>query len=245
MRIGILEVGDRPAELEQNYPSYGDMVADWLSPISLNKSTTITHYPIMYGAPLPEPTEADLWAITGSKFGVYEDHPWIPKLMEFIVQAQQAKVKMIGICFGHQIIAQALGGQVIKSDKGWGVGLAHYDVQAQPTPLSEPPVTFSKPPATLDINAYHQDQITQLPPDAVVLASSDFCPAGALWYPGFGVSFQGHPEFSNEYEHDLVDLRKRLSFLDANVADLALASLKQNNNRLDWANWVAENWERF
>ena len=133
---------------------------------------------------------------------------------------------MIGICFGHQIIAQALGGRVEKSAKGWGLGVHSYagDLKG---PL----------PGPLMLQAFHQDQVTEPPEGAVVLAGSEFCPAGALLYPGFAVTIQGHPEFDHAFATALLDNRRGAVLNDAE-ADLALASMTARTNRDALADWL-------
>ena len=234
VRIGILEVGRPPQEFEGQHPSYAQMTASWLAAIEAETDT----YPIMDGCEFPDPGAAELWVITGSRCGVYEDHPWIPPLIQFIQSAKNAGVKMFGICFGHQIMAKALGGEVIKSDKGWGVGLFNYPLQPWPQALEKPPIHFA-------INAYHQDQVVKAPNDAVLLGGSEFCPLAVLWYPGFGLSFQGHPEFSQAYEADLIRLRSQGGFLTKDVAERGLDSLNGLNTRQPWSEWFARNWRKF
>jgi GMP synthase-like glutamine amidotransferase len=234
VRIGILEVGRPPKELQPKHPSYAQMTATWLDLIE----GEIFICPIMDGCEFPDVAAADLWVITGSKCGVYEDHPWIPPLVRFIQLAKDTGKKIFGICFGHQIIAKALGGEVFKSDKGWGVGLHNYPLQPWPPKLEKPPTHFS-------INAYHQDQVIKAPDEAYLLGGSEFCPQAALWYPGFGISFQGHPEFDKEYEADLIKLRRSGGELDESIANVALESLKGTNTRLDWSGWIARNWQKL
>jgi GMP synthase-like glutamine amidotransferase len=108
--------------------------------------------------------------ITGSPAGVYDDEAWIGPLADFIRAGAAAGVPQVGICFGHQILAEALGGKVIKSDKGWGVGRHTYDVVACPGFVSE------TCPPTVSAAVSHQDQVVALPPGAEVIAASDFTP---------------------------------------------------------------------
>jgi GMP synthase-like glutamine amidotransferase len=122
----------------------------------------------------------DGWLVTGSRHGVYEDHAFIPPLEDFIREAHAAKVPMVGICFGHQIVAQALGGRVEKWSGGWAVGRHEYRLGSG---------------GTVTLNAWHQDQVTALPPDATVLASSAFCENAVVAYGNRALTIQAHPEF--------------------------------------------------
>ncbi|MFV2002330.1 MAG: type 1 glutamine amidotransferase, partial [Paracoccaceae bacterium] len=143
------------------------------------------------------------WVITGSKFSAYENHRWIAKLEDFIRACRDGGHKMIGICFGHQMIAQALGGSVVKSDKGWGLGVHRYSTSRWPDALAPAP-------ADLRLQAFHQDQVSRTPPGAITIANSDFCENAALWYPGFALTVQGHPEMPKSYARALLDLRREL-----------------------------------
>lgn len=126
--------------------------------------------------------DADGWLISGSKHGVYDDLPFIQPLENFIRDVYSAGVPMVGVCFGHQIMAQALGGRVEKYSGGWSVGRVAYDFGEE----------------TLALNAWHQDQVVDLPPDAEITASTDFCTYAGLAYKGRAISIQPHPEFEEQ-----------------------------------------------
>ncbi|MCW5605758.1 MAG: type 1 glutamine amidotransferase, partial [Burkholderiales bacterium] len=127
----------------------------------------------------------------------------------FLRQAIARDVPVVGICFGHQILAEAMGGKVVKSERGWGCGVHRYS-------LSDG--------GEMAIAAMHQDQVIQVPPDAAVIASSEFCPVAGLDYGGRALSFQPHPEFADAFVRDLVASRREFS-IPAPVADIALASI--------------------
>lgn len=216
MLIGILETGRPPEELKTAYGSYADMFKRLLGEAD-------DHFEFRVYAVLDEelplsPHECEAWLVTGSRHGVYENLPWMLKLQDFIRAVWQAEVPMIGICFGHQIIATALGGRVEKSSKGWGVGLQEYQIQQ--------PQTWMGEQTTVIFNAMHQDQVVELPATAEVFASSEFCEYAGLVYGGRILTFQGHPEFSTHFEADLLKLR-RGTVVPTPLADQALNSLAQ------------------
>ena len=136
-------------------------------------------------------TDCDGWLITGSRHGVYEDHPWIPPLEQFIRNAFAARVPVVGICFGHQIVAQAMGGTVERFAGGWAVGATDYDFGGE----------------TRTLNAWHRDQVTVAPPGAQVIASNDFCANAALLYDDRALTVQAHPEFRPEFVDGLMKTR--------------------------------------
>lgn len=226
--IGVLETGRPPEELVDEYGDYPAMVADWLGA----EGVSYRNYAVLDGE-LPEgPEAADLWVVTGSKYGAYEDHPWIPPLEDFIRAARDAGRPMVGICFGHQVMAQALGGVVRKSSKGWGLGIHDYGPVNWPEALGPMPEKFS-------LQAYHQDQVEVAPPGAEAIASTPFCPYGALWYPGFAITVQGHPEFSKPYASALLEARKG-SVLDPAEVEAAQDSMSREVTRADLARLIRE-----
>ena len=190
MKIGILQTGIVVPELAQEYGQYPEMFMDRLSHAGFAFET----WSVVNGEFPPGPEAADGWLITGSRHGVYEDHAWLPPLEELIRQIVAAGKPLVGICFGHQVIAQALGGRAVKYPGGWAVGPQTYDFAG-------------RGPKT--VMAWHQDQVTEPPNGAVTLASNEFCRHAALLYPGKAYTVQPHPEFDRAFTKGLIDKRGR------------------------------------
>ncbi|SDQ76864.1 gamma-glutamyl-gamma-aminobutyrate hydrolase family protein [Pseudovibrio sp. Tun.PSC04-5.I4] len=212
--LGILEVGRPPENLKQTFGDYPTMFEKLLREQGANWNYKT--YPVIDGELPQSPHTCDCWLITGSKYGVYDDLEWIEPLKEFLKSAYDQHVPIIGICFGHQLLAEALGGQAGKSSKGWGCGVYTYYVLQNPGWMPDGLTSFS-------IEAYHQDQVTQLPEDGDVIASSDFCEFAAIDYQGRALTFQGHPEFDKDYAVALFKER-RGDTLPVEIADKAIAS---------------------
>lgn len=224
MQLGILETGGPPADLADRFQSYGNMVRRMLGPAFRART-----YDIRAGALPQSPAECDGWLVTGSATGVYDPEPWIPALVTFLRDAS-GKAPMVGICFGHQLMAEAFGGRVIKSPKGWGVGLHRYEI-AQAAPWMDGAAPISLPVS-------HQDQVVAIGPGCEVLGGSAFTPFGLLAYPGRNaISMQPHPEFEPDYAQALIESR-RGSRLDNAAADAAIASLAGPNDRERVAIWL-------
>lgn len=192
MKIGIIECGPVPAPLQSKYISYPAMFEAQLQPLLPGASfSTIS---VVNGETLPAPDACEAWLIPGSRHGVYDELPWIEPLKDFIREAAKLKRPMAGVCFGHQIIAEALGGKVEKARIGFRIGLERYE-----TAMDGLPQNIAMP-------AFHQDQIIVQPPNSEVVARSEACAFAALRYkdaPVFSVQF--HPEFSRAYLADLID----------------------------------------
>lgn len=229
LKIGILEVGRPPEELKTKFSDYPQMAIEWLGDIN----ATYSRYAALDGFLPANVADADIWVIMGSRFGVYEDHDWIAPLEDFVRETHQANGKMFGICFGHQLIAQALGGKVEKSKKGWGVGVHRYK------PTKDWPMQFGKPPEAIAIQAFHQDQVIELPAGAIQIATSDFCENAAVWYPNFALTFQGHPEFSSDYVSALLESR-RGSVLSDELVDDAFARRHQQTDQKHIAQLIGQ-----
>ena len=219
MKLAILETGRPPGTLSEEYGDYPTMFERLLGP-----EFHVENFDAAAGE-LPEPAAHHAYLITGSPAGVYDPLPWIDPLQDFIRSANGAK--MVGICFGHQIMAEALGGHVEKSDKGWGAGLHHYTVLR-----SEPWIDTA---GTIAIPASHQDQVVIQPPNTDVVAASDFTPLAALaWTDRPAISFQFHPEFSPDFAKALIE--KRYDVVPS--PDEAIASLDAPNDNARVAGWI-------
>ncbi len=221
MKVAILETGSPPPALVERFGAYPAMMAKMLGP-----GFETSSYDVTAGALPRDPADHDAYLITGSPAGVYEDHDWIPPLKHFLRSAR-GKAKLVGICFGHQIMAEAYGGRVEKSERGWGIGLQSYDVVERAVWMDEAP-GFAIPSS-------HQDQIVEQPPASRVLARNDFSPFGLLAYDDQpAVSFQGHPEWEPAFARALIEGRR--DWLPG--ADAAIESLEGPNDRARVAEWI-------
>ena len=232
MRIGILQAGVTPDDLIEKHGSYANMFVRLFDQEGIQFEYQI--YTVCEEFMPQTVDECDAWLITGSKFGVYEKLSWIPPLTSFIREIFDAKIPLIGICFGHQMIAQALGGRVEKSIKGWGLGLDTYSLKADP-----PFKTNGCDSIALQI--FHQDQVVELPPGAEVFAQSDFCEYAGLYIGDKVMTIQAHPEFPTSYNLDLLKVRKQ-TVLPGALAEAAQKELEQHNTQSDSAlfgRWMA------
>ncbi|MDT1064497.1 type 1 glutamine amidotransferase [Paracoccus sp. CPCC 101403] len=189
MRIGILKCGQSPELLRGELGDYDTMFEQLLD----GRGFEFTSYHVENMQFPASVHDADGWLLTGSRHGAYEDHPFIRPLEAFIRDAYAAHVPMVGICFGHQIIAQALGGKVEKFGGGWSVGAQDYDFGGEPVTL----------------NAWHQDQVVTRPEGAQVAATNGFCENAALIYDDRAFTVQAHPEFPDAFIQGLIETRAK------------------------------------
>ncbi|RCK53819.1 glutamine amidotransferase [Thalassospira profundimaris] len=229
MKIGILETGFVPDEMQDEFKSYPVMFKKMLG--SVDPSLEFQSWSVLIDQFPDSIRDADAWVITGSKHGVYENLPWMIRLQAMLRDIVAADIPVFGVCFGHQILAAALGGTVVKSDKGWGIGVHEYKL-AQNTPK-----WVEDAPATMKLNAFHQDQVVKLPETASVWASSEFCPYAGLNYGDRAASIQPHPEFSFEYENALLQAR-RGELIPEDVAEIAEESMKNPVDGNSFARWI-------
>lgn len=195
MKIGILQSGHLPDALQSELGDYDALYPRMFDGFGFEFET----WAVVDGDFPPGPQAADGWLVTGSRNGAYDDEDWIARLEEFIRDIRDSRRPLIGVCFGHQIIAQALGGKVEKFAGGWAVGRQVYQYGDR----------------TVALNAWHQDQVTVLPPTARIEASNDFCAYAALSYGNSIWTIQPHPEFGPDELDGLLRTRGKLYLTEA------------------------------
>ncbi|HEV2531171.1 type 1 glutamine amidotransferase [Phenylobacterium sp.] len=226
MRLGILKTGRPPKPAIERFGTYPDMFIGLLGADAYDWRT----YAVDEGELPKSPTECDGYLITGSSAGVYEPLPWIGPAMDFL-RAAKGRAALVGVCFGHQLMAQAFGGNVVKSPKGWGVGEHVYEVMHAEPWMDERPLRIRLP-------ASHQDQVVEKPPGAQVVFASEFTPFAALaWPDARAISMQPHPEFDPAYAMSLIEHRRGDPYPDAQ-ADAAIASYSGADDRERVAGWI-------
>lgn len=225
--IGILVAGEPPAELAGRFSGYGTMAEELLR--AEDPSLAFRQYQVRLGDYPHAPTEHDAWLITGSRHAAYDDLPWIRWLAEFIRAIDAARIPLVGICFGHQLIARALGGEVHKAAQGWGVGVHEAAIETR-APWME-----DAAPA-LHLVVSHQDQVTTLPPGAERLAGSAFCPIAMYRIADHVFAMQAHPEFSREYSRALMEVRRTL--IGDELIGKGMASLSRETDSPVVAHWI-------
>ena len=222
MTIAILETGRPPGELPDLFGDYPAMFRGLLG-----ADFDYRNFRVFEGEFPDDPAQYEALLITGSPAGVYDDLPWIAQL-EALIRASVGKTKQVGICFGHQVMASALGGEVVKSPKGWGLGLHTYEITGE--------AAWMDGAKAISVPVSHQDQVISLPTQARVLGGNEFCPYGVLEYSFGGISMQCHPEFSPDYERALLERRRHR--YDRDAFNAAMLSLDRPNDNKRVAGWI-------
>ena len=220
MHIGILKTDAVRPEWVPDFGEYPDMFKRLL--LEADSSVSFAIWDVEEGS---HPTDLDIDAvdgfiITGSKSSAYDDKQWIRDLEALIQKLHARRKKMVGICFGHQIIAKALGGVVSKSDKGWGVGIHTYELDKGPFDGAQS--------GQLKLVVSHQDQVHELPPGARNVVSNAHCENAGFVMGDHIFTLQGHPEFIDEYSEAIMSFR--YDMIGADRVAHGRASLQQHDH---------------
>jgi len=230
MKIGILKADSTLPQFQDEFGDYPEMFVARLSAnseVDLNFETYDVEHSVY-----PETIDVcDGYIITGSRKSVYDDEAWIHDLEAYVRLLHAAQKPLVGICFGHQLVAQALGGKTEPANSGWGVGvhtsqLIHQKDYMRPA-LDEVRVLVS-----------HKDQVTVLPIGAELLASSEFCPNAIYQLGEHIVCIQGHPEFAKAYSRALMNFREKI--IGEETFQRGILSLEENLDSDTLAKWILE-----
>jgi len=225
MRLGLLVCDHVRPEFEHISGDYPDMFRRLFAG---HPDVEIVVYDVIGGEMPADPGECDAWITTGSRHSVNDDEPWIRDLEGFVRDVAKEQVPFVGVCFGHQLIAKALGGTVVKSERGWGVGAKEVEVKGD---LGLGP--------SYTVLTSHQDQIEELPPAAEILGWNEHCPVSMLGVGEKMIGIQGHPEFDPAYSQALMESRRGGLIPEATVDD-GLASLEGGTDGALLVDWILE-----
>jgi GMP synthase-like glutamine amidotransferase len=224
LKLGILKTGAPPRSLA-GFGTYPEMFRSLLGEAAYDYSV----FAVDEGQLPAAPEACDAYLITGSACGAYDPIPWIADLKAFL-NAAKGRAALVGVCFGHQVMAEAFGGRVVKSPKGWGIGEQTYRVLRREPWMDEA--------SEIRLPGTHQDQVVEPPPSTEVVAGSDFTPIGALaWRDQPAISIQLHPEFEPAYAIALIENRRGSRFTDEE-AHRAIASYATPDDRARVGGWI-------
>ncbi|POR36983.1 Putative glutamine amidotransferase-like protein [Tolypocladium paradoxum] len=206
LRLAILECDTPQPQTRALYRDYTGVFAALLGaaartldpPADLAALASVTGYDVVNELhTYPALDDVDAVLLTGSRHTAFDDDPWIKNLVAFTRKAlDSGRVRVVGVCFGHQIVGRALGARVAKSDKGWELAVTEVDL----TEAGKAVFQLDK----MRIHQMHRDVVADLPPDAVPLGSNAFCPVQGMYVPGRYMTVQGHPEFTGDIVSEIL-----------------------------------------
>jgi len=228
MKLALLQCGNIPEKFHA--ATGGDSDVIFSSHFNqYAEGVTIEAYNVSDGIYPSSMDDHDGYILNGSRFSVYDDEEWVKQLKVYVSELHAVQKKFIGICFGHQMIAEALGGKVTKSPNGWGVGAHTFDVRVQESWMKPPMQQYT-------ILMSCQDQVQTLPPDSTVLAGNDFCPVGMFRVGQHFLGMQGHPEFNIAFSKTLMDSRQ--DRIPADTIERGMQSLDSSISTQELTDWM-------
>ena len=233
MKIGILKVDSVLPEFRNRHGDYPQMLVQILQRNSMQDKRKLRFktFDVEKGDYPEHIDDFDGYIIPGSRKSVYDRDYWIEALKEFVIALDEKKKKLVGVCFGHQLIAEVLGGKTERCDRGWGVGVHETQIHN--------PLWFTQnQPKTCSLAVSHRDQVSILPNRAELIASNKFCPHSMYAIEKHIFSMQGHPEFTSQYAMDLLKARREI--LGEPTYSNALESFSISTDRNAVAAWIVE-----
>ena len=229
LTIGLLQCDHVADDLVGSHGDYQNMFSELLH--AQDEEIILSAYDLTADQFPSDLHACDGYIITGSQFSAYDDLPWIHEAKSLVRALYDKRIPTIGICFGHQLIAESLGGKVIKADdKGWGVGVHRWKIIHKEDWMGD------RTPDDFALRVSHQDQVVSMPEESKLIASSDFCPIGGFQTGDHFLTLQGHPEFSSDYANALMS--KRIDRIGQSVVETGLASLTNEVDSERVAAWM-------
>ncbi|MEM7078113.1 MAG: GMP synthase [Pseudomonadota bacterium] len=222
LHLGILRTDAVLDEFQDRFGDYPQMFRDLL--LAVDGQLRFTEYDVRVA--LPADFACDAYLITGSRHSVYDDLPWIPALADYVRTAMAQGRKILGICFGHQLLAHFFGGHVAPAPGGWAVGV-------HASTLTPRAWMGDDAPTAMALLSSHKDQVQALPPTAQLYASNTFCPLAGFTLGEAAITIQGHPEFAKPYAAALMNFRREL--LGEETFSAGMASLAHDTDSLQMA----------
>lgn len=229
MKIGLLQCDHVLESYRQFGGDYDQMFAELLPGFEW------VHYDVINGHFPASVHECDAYLCTGSRFSVYDQETWIVQLQALVREIREQHLWYVGVCFGHQLLAEALGGKVEKAAVGWCIGVHSFQVLQREEWMQPFQERFQ-------LLMSCQDQVQVLPPESQVLAAAPDCPLGMFRVGERMLGMQAHPEFNAAYARALMEGRRER--IGAEKVTAGLHSLQIAPDKAIMAAWMARFFRR-
>ncbi|RFU29486.1 hypothetical protein B7463_g6851, partial [Scytalidium lignicola] len=218
LRIAVLECDTPLTQTREKYGGYGGVFTALLKAgadalhaqypgLSSSSGLEITTWDVVAKDEYPSLSDIDAILISGSKFNSFDDSPWIVKLVDFVKEVlQQDRVRIIGVCFGHQIVGRAMGAKVDRSNKGWEISVIPISLTNRGQEI------FGK--SSLALHQMHRDAVYRYPEGVEELAYTEKCPVQSMYIAKRLITVQGHPEFNEQIVRELLKARHESGIFD-------------------------------
>lgn len=236
MNIGILLAGHTNEKMSAQHDDYGHLFKKLFASSHLYENFKFSVLPVVDGVFPESINQFDGFLITGSAYGVYDDAPFIKELLTLVKNIYLKKKALAGICFGHQIIAEALGGHAKKWPGGWTIGNMNLNFFNQPD-------SFRNQMETATLIHVHQDQVVSLPPGAKLIASTKFCKNAGFVIDNQVLALQGHPEFKADYAAALFRILE--TQVGSQIVEKAIQSLVKSNDGIEFGHDILSFFETY
>ena len=227
INVGLLVCGKFSGALSRSGVSHPNLIQDWLQ-VPASAKLNFRTYRAYEGRLPPKVESCDSYFVTGSPASMVDREPWMLKLASFLLIAAKAQIPVVGLCFGHQVLAQALGGNVKRAPSGWEIGIKKWKVVRQEGWMRECGKFLTLP-------MIHRDQVAKLPPRSVRVAASERCPNGVFRLANHAIGIQGHPEFTPELLGKLLTARRK--DFSAVEYEAAMESLDTPTDAKEMSKW--------
>lgn len=234
LRIGVLICDHLDPAILERHADYGPRYRELLAPPGdpegpgAEASFDVVELDLTAGELPDDPAACDAWLVGGSRLDAHGDGGFVPGLVEFVARVLSENVPLVGICFGHQILARALGGRIERAGS-WGAGVKRFSVLG-----SAPWITVPSDPVSLVVS--HRDQVADLPPGAELVLTAAYCPVAGFRVGERAFAVQAHPEFDTGLSRTLSEGRREIMGDDVTADALASLDLPTDSGQVN--RWI-------